>query len=396
MRPPVGYHPYPLCAASRRSLPLPLRAASFRLLPLTASCGVPSIITLRRLLPLPASCGVLSVITYTHFVRRPFGKIVSFQPSSSGAGASEVYVHSLVTEQSLVDRSCLSMTADDRETWGLLRVMFKDDGTARTNLITHLGFIVPEETKEIVQDDLSAEVNAPGIEDSTTDKAGLGAEKETTIFPSDNGEDFFNNLPSPKADTPHSTSGDKFVAGGTVPITDHVQEEHDELEESADSSNALAVGDYKGAVAKCISANKMADALVIAHAGGPTLWESTRDQYLKLSHSPYRKIVSAMVSNYLSSLVNTRPLKFWKETLAVLCSFSSVEAWEDLCNTLAARHIAAEAGYKAHVRTSVHHRPAPMTARLHPSGLQQRLRSLSLPGESAEFQFFGEITQNFK
>ncbi|XP_004303090.1 PREDICTED: protein transport protein SEC31 homolog B isoform X2 [Fragaria vesca subsp. vesca] len=298
------------------------------------------------------------------------GKIVSFHPSSSGAGASEVYVHSLVTEQSLVDRSSEfesaiqngersslralcdkkaqeSETADDRETWGLLRVMFEDDGTARTNLITHLGFIVPEETKEIVEDNLSAEVNAPGIEDSTTDKAGLGDEKETTIFPSDNGEDFFNNLPSPKADTPHSTSGDKFVVGDTVPITDQVQEEHDELEESADPSfdesvqHALAVGDYKGAVAKCMSANKMADALVIAHAGGPTLWESTRDQYLKLSHSPYLKIVSAMVSNDLSSLVNTRPLKFWKETLAVLCSFSSVEAWEDLCNMLAARLIAA-------------------------------------------------------
>ncbi|KAM5552083.1 hypothetical protein ABKV19_026777 [Rosa sericea] len=296
------------------------------------------------------------------------GKIVSFHPSSSGV--SEVYVHSLVTEQSLVDRSSEfesaiqngersslralcdkkaqeSESADDQETWSLLRVMFEDDGTARTNLITHLGFSVPEETKETVQDDLSAEVNAPGIEDSTTDKPGLGAEKETTIFPSDNGEDFFNNLPSPKADTPHSTSGDKFVAGDTVPITDQVQEEPDEPEESADPSfdesvqHALAVGDYKGAVAKCISANKMADALVIAHAGGPTLWERTRDQYLKLSHSPYLKIVSAMVSNDLSSLVNTRPLKFWKETLAVLCSFSSIEAWEDLCNTLAARLIAA-------------------------------------------------------
>ncbi|XP_061995632.1 protein transport protein SEC31 homolog B isoform X1 [Rosa rugosa] len=296
------------------------------------------------------------------------GKIVSFHPSSSGV--SEVFVHSLVTEQSLVDRSSEfesaiqngersslralcdkkaqeSESADDRETWGLLRVMFEDDGTARTNLITHLGFSVPEETKETVQDGLSAEVSAPGIEDSTTDKAGLDAEKETTIFPSDNGEDFFNNLPSPKADTPHSTSGDKFVAADTVPITDQVQEEPDEPEESADPSfdesvqHALAVGDYKGAVAKCISANKMADALVIAHAGGPTLWERTRDQYLKLSHSPYLKIVSAMVSNDLSSLVNTRPLKFWKETLAVLCSFSSIEAWEGLCNTLAARLIAA-------------------------------------------------------
>lgn len=186
---------------------------------------------------------------------------------------------------------------DDRETWGLLRVMFEDDGTARTNLITHLGFSIPEETKEIVQDDLSAEVNVLGLEDSITDKAVLGAEKETTIFPSDNGEDFFNNLPSPKADTPLSTSGDKFVAEDTVPITDQIQQEPDELEESADPSfdesvqHALAVGDYKGAVAKCISANKMADALVIAHAGGPTLWESTRDQYLKLSHSPYLKVL---------------------------------------------------------------------------------------------------------
>lgn len=186
---------------------------------------------------------------------------------------------------------------DDRETWGLLRVMFEDDGTARTNLITHLGFSIPEETKEIGQDDLSAEVNALGLDDSITDKAVLGSEKETTIFPSDNGEDFFNNLPSPKADTPLSTSGDKFVAGDTVPITDQVQQEPHELEESADPSfdesvqHALAVGDYKGAVAKCISANKMADALVIAHAGGPTLWESTRDQYLKLSHSPYLKVL---------------------------------------------------------------------------------------------------------
>ncbi|KAL6129306.1 hypothetical protein ACLB2K_072658 [Fragaria x ananassa] len=47
-------------------------------------------------------------------------------------------------------------------------------------------------------------------------------------------------------------------------------------------------------------------------------------------------------------------------------------------------------------RPSVRHRTAPTTAHLHPSGLQQRPRPLSLPGESAEFQFSGEITQDFK
>ncbi|KAL6218159.1 hypothetical protein ACLB2K_011375 [Fragaria x ananassa] len=42
------------------------------------------------------------------------------------------------------------------------------------------------------------------------------------------------------------------------------------------------------------------------------------------------------------------------------------------------------------------HSMAPTKRRLHPSGLQQRLRSLFLLGESVEFQFSGEITQNFK
>ncbi|KAH7528020.1 hypothetical protein FEM48_Zijuj05G0027500 [Ziziphus jujuba var. spinosa] len=301
------------------------------------------------------------------------GKLLSFHPKSSVSGASpgvsEVFVHSLVTEQSLVSRSSEfeaaiqsgersslralcdrksqeSESEDDRETWGLLKVMFEDDGTARTKLLTHLGFTLPEEAKDSVPDDLSQEVNALGLEE-TTDKVGFGGENEATIFPTDNGEDFFNNLPSPKADTPLATSGDKFIVGDTVPGTEQMQEEVDGIEESTDPSfdecvqHALVVGDYKGAVAKCISADKMADALVIAHAGGTALWESTRDQYLKMSRSPYLKVVSAMVNNDLLSLVNSRPLKFWKETLALLCSFSSRDEWTLLCDTLASKLIAA-------------------------------------------------------
>ncbi|GJW71566.1 hypothetical protein Tco_0128483 [Tanacetum coccineum] len=45
----------------------------------------------------------------------------------------------------------------------------------------------------------------------------------------------------------------------------------------------------QGAVAQCIAANKMADALVIAQVGGDSLWESTLDQYLKNNSSPYLK-----------------------------------------------------------------------------------------------------------
>ncbi|XVF22908.1 hypothetical protein REPUB_Repub12eG0211300 [Reevesia pubescens] len=301
------------------------------------------------------------------------GKIVSFRPWLSGLGtsaSSEVFVHNLVTEESLAscssefesaiqngERSSLrvlcekksheSESQDDRETWGFLKVMFEDDGTARTKLLMHLGFSLPAEEKDTVQDDLSQSVNDITLEDKVAEEVSYEGEKESTLFAADNGEDFFNNLPSPKAETPISTSQNNFAVESTVPSADLIPQESDGLEESADPSfddaveRALVVGDYKGAVTQCIAANKMADALVIAHVGGSTLWESTRDQYLKMSHSPYLKIVSAMVNNDLRSLVNTRPLKFWKETLALLCTFAQSEEWTVLCDTLASKLMAA-------------------------------------------------------
>ncbi|KAF2293722.1 hypothetical protein GH714_004326 [Hevea brasiliensis] len=293
------------------------------------------------------------------------GKLVSFHPGSSAASASEVLLHDLVTEHSLVSRSSefeaamqngeksslkalcekksqQSESEDDRETWGFLKVMFEEDGTARVKMLTHLGFSVPVEGKEDVQNDISQQIDSIRLDDTTTDKVGYESVKEATVFSADDGEDFFNNLPSP-ADTPKFTSTNNIGAGNSAPYAEEIKQEPDVLEESADPSFddsiqcALVVGDYKGAVAQCITANKIADALVIAHVGGTSLWENTRDQYLKMSRSPYLKIVSAMVNNDLMSLVNTRSLKYWKETLALLCTFAQNEEWSLLCNSLASK-----------------------------------------------------------
>ncbi|GLT51506.1 hypothetical protein SLA2020_249120 [Shorea laevis] len=300
------------------------------------------------------------------------GKLVSFHPRPSAGGGSvgsEVFMHNLVTEESLVsrssefeaaiqngDRSSMrvfcekksleSESEDDQETWGFLKVMFEDDGTARTKLLMHLGFSLPTEEKDTVREDLAQGINGVTLGDKMEDNVGFDAQKEAAIFAADNGEDFFNNLPSPKADTPVSASANNFTVESSTP-KDQVPEEHEELEDSADLSfqdavqHALVVGNYKGAVALCVSANKMADALVIAHVGGTSLWETTRDRYLKMNRSPYLKIVSAMVNNDLMSLVNTRPLKFWKETLALLCTFAQKEEWTGLCDTLASKLMAA-------------------------------------------------------
>ncbi|KAL5703467.1 hypothetical protein ACHQM5_028555 [Ranunculus cassubicifolius] len=292
------------------------------------------------------------------------GKLVSFHPSqSSGTNSvvnSEVYVHSLVTEKNLVSRSTEfeaaiqdrekaslrilcdkkseeSKSEDDRETWGFLKVMFEDDGTARTKLLSHLGFSALNDS---VQDEISQDMSAVGL-DERIDKTEFAGTVDASEFPLDNGEDFFNNLQSPRADPSLSHNGDSFV-----PESGAVSSEEQELEaqgESNDSSfdesiqRTLVVGDYKEAVSLCVSANRVADAFVIAHLGGASLWESTRDQYLKRSHSPYLKVVYALVNNDLIGLVNTRPLNQWKETLALLCTFAEKKEWTVLCDSLASR-----------------------------------------------------------
>lgn len=171
--------------------------------------------------------------------------------------------------------------------------MFEDDGAARTELLVHLGFNGPTKGNENVHDGPGQGItNSLSIAETTTSNTGLMEHSELND-PTDNGEEFFNNLQTPKG---LSSSGSVFgVESGDIPNGEQ-EEEFEGLGEPSDASfdadiqRALIVGDYEGAVLQCISANKMADALVIAQVGGNTLWQSTRDQYLKKSHSSYLKV----------------------------------------------------------------------------------------------------------
>ncbi|KAI3683014.1 hypothetical protein L1987_83469 [Smallanthus sonchifolius] len=300
------------------------------------------------------------------------GKLVSFHTTGL-SGASEVYVHDLVDEHCIVsdssefeaaicsgDRLLLrllcdqkaleSKSEDDKETWGLLKVMFDDDGTARTKLLNHLGFSLPAEegNYDTVQNNLSQDLSSLNLDEVSEAKFLEG--KPTLDYPtSDNREDFFNNVSSPQANTPVSTTCNTFVIEETVPVVEELSstKENDLQDGIADNSfddavqSSLVVGDYKGAVTQCITANMMADALVIAQVGGSSLWETTRDHYLKHNTSPYLKVVAAMVNSDLVSLVNIRPLKSWKETLALLCTFAQWDDWTLLCDNLASRLVIA-------------------------------------------------------
>nr|CAB3458838.1 unnamed protein product [Digitaria exilis] len=284
------------------------------------------------------------------------GKLVAFHPAAPTQGAqvstSEVHVHNLVIEQSLVtrstefeaaiqngDKSSLralcekksqeSLSDEERETWGFLRVMFEDGDVARTKLLAHLGFEPPQAPSVDSTDELSQT-----LADTLNLDHGTITNNADAQFLVDNGDDFFNN-PQPS----EASLAEESVSTNGQQIEQEMPADVEPCDPSIDKSiqHALVVGDYKGAVNQCLAANRMADALVIAHAGGSALWESTRNQYLRKSVSPYLKVVSAMVGNDLMSFVSTWPLSSWKETLALLCTFAQKEEWNVLCDTLASR-----------------------------------------------------------
>lgn len=161
--------------------------------------------------------------------------------------------------------------------------MFEDGDTARTKLLVHLGFNPPQEPTVNTTDELSKTL-------SDTLNLDHGTDNMDAQFLADNGDDFFNN-PQPSetslAEEPVSTNGQE--------IEQEMPEKIVPSDPSIDKSiqHALVVGDYKGAVNQCLAANRMADALVIAHAGGSALWESTRNQYLKNNISPYLKVMKS-------------------------------------------------------------------------------------------------------
>lgn len=195
--------------------------------------------------------------------------------------------------------------------------MFEEEGTARTQLLAHLGFNAHQDESRNASN---------GIEKKLTSSLGIEDVGESSVFPIDNDEAFFNNI-QPSVD---SFSDNDFPNGKETPK--EPAEHLDSSEHSIDDNiqRALVVGDYKEAVLQCISTNRLADALVIANLGGSSLWESTRDHYLKKSFSPYLKVclilfiifvrfsICAMVNWILRFLFHLQVLVslfIWGETL---------------------------------------------------------------------------------
>ena len=102
-------------------------------------------------------------------------------------------------------------------------------------------------------------------------------------------------------------------------------------------SRAMLNGNFDTAVACCLEAGRVADALVLAASGGPELWTQTRDKYLASAATPFMATLSAVVHQDFGKYVADSDLNCWKETLALLNTYAAPEELSSLCNQLGER-----------------------------------------------------------
>lgn len=106
---------------------------------------------------------------------------------------------------------------------------------------------------------------------------------------------------------------------------------------------AVIVGDFKTAVDACLHTEKIADALVIAHAGGPDLWYYTQAEYLsKVDLSSGPRVIGAVagqkskMDEYIIQAAESEG-EIWKEALAALLTYTPTEELFEACTALGNR-----------------------------------------------------------
>jgi len=102
-------------------------------------------------------------------------------------------------------------------------------------------------------------------------------------------------------------------------------------------SQALLTGNFEGAVDLCFKADRMAEALILAVAGGPELFARTQRKYLNQARSSISKFISCVVGRDWKSMVETCAIDNWKEALASLVTYGKAEEFFQLCDLLGQR-----------------------------------------------------------
>ncbi|KAL8602789.1 hypothetical protein ACOMHN_055172 [Nucella lapillus] len=322
---------------------------------------------------------VMSLQKPPKWIRKPVGasfsfggKLVTFESPRAasattpqqGSGPRVVTISQVVTETELVSRSdqlqqalgagqyaefCalkVANSTDDMQenVWNFLRVNFEAE--PRTSFLQLLGYDqndlarkVAEVTGKEVPQPLSPGVDAKEL-----------AQKMTQLSA---GDSAFSGLSasgqeSPSVGSKTPNSHDELSGSSAFDDIAGHQSKESGLQtplvirtENGDTGSlmaqALLMGNFEAAVEMCLAEDKMAEAILLAIAGGPELLLRTQKKYFQRNKSNLGRLISSVITHDWSHIVETCELENWKEALAIILTYSLPEEFTGLCDTLAAR-----------------------------------------------------------
>ncbi|XP_069482238.1 protein transport protein Sec31A isoform X14 [Ambystoma mexicanum] len=265
------------------------------------------------------------------WLRRPVGasfsfggKLVTFenekptqqqQHSQAVQHHFHVYVSQVVTEKEFLKRSdqlqevvskggfaeyCqqkiqASQMEFERNVWSFLKVNFEED--SRGKYLDLLGY----KKEELGQKIASALSNEGAADGKLDENAATGEESEEP--------------PTTRETFNISVSGD---VDGLI-------------------TQALLTGNFDSAVDLCLHDNRMADAIILAIAGGQDLLSRTQKKYFSKTQSKITRLITAVVTKNWREIVQSCDLQNWKEALAAVLTYARPDEFALLCDLLGAR-----------------------------------------------------------
>ncbi|NWS06563.1 SC31A protein, partial [Motacilla alba] len=276
------------------------------------------------------------------WIRRPMGasfsfggKLVTFEnskpPQQPGMEQQQqhphVYVSQVVTEKEFLARSnqlqeavqsqgfvsyCqkkidMALADFERNVWAFLKVNFEED--SRVRYLELLGY---------KKDDLKKKVNAPAESDGSGPNEGDEGQTTEEQFLGETLKDHkkeTEDLGSAKTTFNISVSGD---VDGLI-------------------TQALLTGNFESAVDLCLHDNRMADAIILAIAGGQELLSRTQEKYFAKMRSKITRLITAVVTKNWKEIVQSCDLQNWREALAAVLTYARPDEFAALCDLLGSR-----------------------------------------------------------
>ncbi|KAK1761118.1 protein transport protein SEC31 [Echria macrotheca] len=253
-------------------------------------------------------------------------QITSFSVDSDIGTATEKFEAALKSGDiaSICDEHLeAAKTEEEKSEWQVMKTLTQSDG--RTKIVEYLGYSKDEPSKAVEE-----EVASPKEADSSSLKPnGDGETKKhkrvTSMWgDADDGDDFLADLAATKGaktDNPFHLLGE-----GNTSLEDQI-------------TKAIILGNFEKAVDICITADRVADAFILANCGGKELLDKVQTAYLqeKRGSPSYLRLISSVTTKNLWDVVYNAALENWKETVVTLCTFADPTEFPDLCEALGDR-----------------------------------------------------------